>query len=315
VFATSVLRGAGDSKTPLYFLILSVILDIGLNPVFIFGIGPIPRMEIAGSALATLLAQAISLVVLIAWLYLRKNPLMLHSGEFGLLRMDWSLVRTLVVKGVPLAMQMVVGSLSMALMITLVNRFGIDTIAAYGAAQQLWNYIQMPSFAISMAVSSMAAQNIGAQLWDRVATITRVGIVYQLLLTGTLVAIVELVGGPALGLFLPSGSPALAIGLHMNAIVASSFIFFGIALVMFGVVRANGAVMAPLAILFITLLGVRFPIAWLLLDHWHGDAVWWSFPVSSVLAVILAFIHYNFGRWREARMMAPDAAIGAETPF
>ena len=314
IFATSVLRGAGDAKTPLYFLFLSVGLDIVLNPVFIFGIGPIPRLGIAGSAVATLLAQAISLFVLITVLYVRKNPLMLHSGEFGLLRMDWSIVRTLIGKGVPMAMQMVVVSLSMVLMIALVNRFGIDTTAAFGAAVQVWNYIQMPAFAISMAVSSMAAQNIGAQHWDRVATITRIGVLYQLLLTGVLVCVIELVGRGFLGLFLPAGSPALAIGLHMNAVVAWSFIFFGIAMVLFGVVRSNGAVMAPLAILIVTLLGVRFPMAWLLIDRWHEDAVWWSFPASSALSVLLAFLYYNTRHWRAVRLMAapPPVAVSAE---
>ncbi len=74
IFATSALRGAGDAKTPLYFLFLSVGLDIVLNPVFIFGIGPIPKLGIAGSAVATLLAQAFSLVVLIMYLYSKKNP-------------------------------------------------------------------------------------------------------------------------------------------------------------------------------------------------------------------------------------------------
>jgi len=311
IFATSVLRGAGDARTPLYFLCLSVGLDIGLNPVFIFGLGPAPRLGIAGSALATLLAQAISLFVLIVFLYRRKNPLMLHKGEFGLLRMDWSIVRTLVVKGIPMAMQMMVMSLSMVLMISLVNGFGIDTTAAFGAATQVWNYIQMPAFAISMAVSSMAAQNIGARLWDRVAAITRLGVVYQLLLTGALVCLIEVIGPSFLGLFLPDRSPSLAIALHMNTIVAWSFIFFGISLVLFGVVRANGAVIAPLLILVLSLLGLRFPMAWLLMDSWHADAIWWSFPASSALSVILAFIYYNFGRWREARMMTPQAAAAA----
>ena len=314
IFATSVLRGAGDARTPLYFLFLSVGLDIVLNPVFIFGVGPIPRFGIAGSALATLLAQAVSLAVLITFLYRRKNPLMLHKGEFGLLKMDWSIIHTLVFKGVPMAMQMMVMSFSMVLMISLVNHFGIETTAAFGAASQIWNYIQMPAFAISMSVSSMAAQNIGARKWDRVATITRIGTIYQLLLTGALVCIIELVGPNFLGLFLPKGSPALAISLHMNAIIAWSFIFFGISLVLFGVVRANGAVIAPLLVLVASLLGVRFPMAWLLMDRWHEDAVWWSFPASSALSVLLAFLYYNTRHWRAVRLMAapPPVAVSAE---
>ena len=311
IFATSVLRGAGDARTPLYFLILSVGLDIGLNPVFIFGLGPAPRLGIAGSALATLLAQAISLVALITYLYRRRHPLCLHQGEFGLLRMDWRIVGTLVGKGVPMALQMLVVSLSMVFMISLVNRFGIDTASAFGAAVQVWNYIQMPAFAIGMAVSSMAAQNIGAQKWDRVRAITRIGVIYQFLLTGSIVLLIDLVAGHALGLFLPRGSVAVQIAVHLNTIVAWSFVFFGVALVLFGVVRANGAVVAPLIILVLTLLCVRFPVAVLLLDRLHEDAIWWSFPSSSLLSVVLAMLYYRFGRWREMRMIGPAGAAPA----
>ncbi len=309
IFATSALRGAGDAKTPLYFLILSVGLDIALNPVFIFGIGPIPRMGIAGSAVATLLAQIISLAVLIVTLYRKKNPLCLHGDEMRLLKIDWSIVGTLVGKGVPMALQMMVLSLSMVFMTSLVNRFGIHTAAAYGAALQLWNYIQMPSFAIGMAVSSMAAQNIGAQRWDRIGSITRMGIVYQLALTGTMVLVVDVFCRSALGLWLTPGSPAVDIGVHMNNIVTWSFVFFGISMVMFGVVRANGAVVAPLIVLAIALLGIRVPLAWALREHLHADGIWWSFPASSFLAVLLAMAYYKWGKWRSIRMITPQAVV------
>jgi Na+-driven multidrug efflux pump len=199
-------------------------------------------------------------------------------------------------------------SLSMVFMISLVNRFGIDTAAAYGAGVQLWNYIQMPSFAIGMAVSSMAAQNIGAQKWDRIGTITRMGVIYQLALTGTMVLIVDVFCRSALGLFLPAGSAALDIGAHLNNIVTWSFIFFGISMVLFGVVRANGAVVAPLIVLSISLLGIRFPLALALMDRLHADAIWWSFPASSFVAILMAMAYYKWGKWRTIRMITPQAA-------
>ncbi|HTY50907.1 MAG TPA: MATE family efflux transporter [Steroidobacteraceae bacterium] len=311
VFATSVLRGAGDARTPLYFLFLSVGLDIGLNPVFIFGLGPAPRLGIAGSAVATLLAQAISLVALVTYLYRIRHPLCLHRGELALLRLDWRIVGVLVGKGVPLALQMVVASLSMVLMISLVNRYGIDTASAFGAAVQIWNYIQMPAFAIGMAVASMAAQNIGAQKWDRVRTITRIGVLYQFLLTGSIVLLLDLVASHVLGLFLPRGSAAVQIAVHLNTVVAWSFVFFGVSLVLFGVVRANGSVFAPLIILVVALLGVRFPLALALLGRLHADAIWWSFPISSLLSLLLALLYYRFGRWREVRLIGPAGAVPA----
>jgi putative MATE family efflux protein len=310
-FVMSVLRGAGDAKTPLYFMLLSVGLDIALNPVFIFGIGPIPALGITGSALATLVAQAVSLAALVSHLYNRKHMLCLHGDELQLLRLDWSIIATLIAKGVPMALQLIVMSSSMVLMITLVNRFGIDTAAAFGAAMQVWNYIQMPSFAISMAVSMMAAQNVGAQKWDRVALTARAGLLFNLILTGALVTLIQIFARAAMGIFLPEGSPAIDIAVHMNHIAAWSFIFFSLSIVLFGVVRATGAVVVPLLILVFSLLLVRFPFAELLLEKLQADAIWWSFPVSAFLSVVLAGLYYKYGKWRQARMMAPESAPAA----
>ncbi|MBV8403690.1 MAG: MATE family efflux transporter [Gammaproteobacteria bacterium] len=304
-FVMAVLRGAGDSKTPFYFMLLSVGIDIALNPVFIFGLGPFPRLGIAGSALATFVAQAVSLIALIRHLYRRHHILCLHRSELHYLKLDRALVAVLVRKGIPMSAQLLVISLSGVLMITLVNRFGVDTTAAFGAALQIWNYIQMPAFAVGMAVSAMTAQNVGAGKWARVTRIARIGVLYSLLLTGSIVLLIEGLNTWVFGLFLPGGSAALAIASHMNRIVTPSWIFFGISLTLFGVVRATGAVMAPLIILTITLLAVRFPLAEALLDRYQVDAVWWSFPVSSALSAVLGTLYYRYGDWRHAHMAAP----------
>jgi putative MATE family efflux protein len=306
-FVMAVLRGAGDSKTPFYFMLLSVGIDIALNPVFIFGLGPIPRLGIAGSALATFVAQAVSLTALIRHLYRRKHVLCLHKDELALLKVDWSVVGTLVKKGIPMSAQMLVISLSGVLMITLVNRFGVDTTAAFGAAMQIWNYIQMPAFAVAMGVSAMTAQNVGAGKWERVGRIAKVGVLYSVLLTGSVVALIEVLNLHIFGLFLPAGSGALAIASHMNRIVTCSFIFFGISVALFGVVRATGAVIAPLIVLTISMLVVRFPLAEFFLDRYHVDAIWWSFPISSVLSSILALLYYRYGGWRGAHMLPATA--------
>lgn len=302
-YVGAMLRGAGDSRTPFHFMLLSVGLDIALNPVFIFGVGPIPRLGIAGSALATFVAQAVSLSALIHHLYRRRHLLVLHKDELALLRVDWSVVATLVRKGLPMSAQMLVMSLSGVLMITLVNRFGVDTTAAFGAALQLWNYIQMPAFAVAMAMSAMTAQNVGAAKWDRVTQIARVGVFYNVVLCGAIALAMELLDRELFSLFLPAGSAALVIASHLNYVVTPSFVFFGVAVALFGVVRATGAVMAPLIILSITLLGVRFPLAEAYLDRYQVDAVWWSFPISSALSALLAVLYYRYGGWRSAHMM------------
>ena len=163
------LRGAGDARTPFVFLAVNVVLDIALNPLFIFGWGPVPRMGIAGSATATLIAQVITSG--------GADRLSVPQQAFPAASIAAkaatcaSIARScarLFAKGIPMGLQMIVMSLSMLALISLVNSFGAHTTAAYGACFQLWNYIQMPSIAIGMAASSMAAQNVGAGQWDRV---------------------------------------------------------------------------------------------------------------------------------------------------
>ncbi|HMH68849.1 MAG TPA: MATE family efflux transporter, partial [Pinirhizobacter sp.] len=160
-FLMMTLRGAGDSKTPFYFMLVSVGLDIALNPLLIFGLGPVPAMGIAGSAMATLIAQTVALAGLLGWLYRSKHFLAFGRHELHYLRPDITILRALVAKGLPMGLQMVVITSSALVMIALVNAHGSQTAAAYGAGAQLWTYIQMPALAIGAAVSSMVAQNVG----------------------------------------------------------------------------------------------------------------------------------------------------------
>ena len=302
-FVSAALRGAGDSKTPFRFLVLSVVLDIVCNPLFIFGWGPVPAMGIAGSAMATLVAQGVSLVALLVHIYRARSPLALRRSEHHLLRMRWHLVKTLVVKGIPMGLQMIVMSVGMVLYMQVINRFGSDTAAAYAAGMQLWNYIQMPAFALGAAVSSMAAQNIGAGLWERVRETTRVALGFNLLLTGLPVLVLYFLDRPLLGLFLPAGSPAIEIAHGIDQIVLWSFPLFGITMVLSGVVRAAGAVVAPLLILVVTMLGFRATAAFWAIDHYGANGVWWVAAWTTVFGFVLTGAYYLAGTWRQAKLV------------
>jgi Na+-driven multidrug efflux pump len=260
-------------------------------------------MGIAGSAVATTIAQWAGLIGLVGWMYWRRSILCIGAGELKYFRVDPLILRSLLTKGVPIGLQVVVISTSMILMISLVDRFGSITTAAYGASFQLWSYIQMPAFAVGTAVSSMAAQNIGAGRWDRVNRIVTSGIVYVVLLTLALVGAVTLSDNLAFSLFLAGNVQAIAIAKHMNLIVSWSFVFFGAAFVLSSVVRATGAVLPPLVILIIAIWGIRIPAA-IFLSHTGVDGILWGFPAGSIASVIMTGLYYRFGRWRSARMLA-----------
>src|SRR5690606_10311371 len=318
---SAILRGSGDTRTPFLFLMLAVALDIALNPLLIFGIGPLPEMGIAGSAMATLLANAASLAGLVLWLRHRRHPLWISRHENAVYRPDPAILRALLVKGVPMGLQMIVISLAMIMMISMVNRYGVDMTSAYGAALQLWTYVQMPAMAIGAACSSMAAQNVGAGRWDRVDATAGTGVLFNFLLTGALILPIVLFDRSTLSLFLPDASPALENARHLNHIAVWSFLFFGVTFVVSGVVRSTGAVVPPLLILGLALWGVRIPFAELLQPRLGADAIWWSFPLSWVCALLLSVAYYRWGGWRTAHMLAHDppavavpAAIPAQPP-
>jgi putative MATE family efflux protein len=306
------LRGGGDSLTPLWFMILAVLLDSGLNPVFILGLGPAPRLGIAGAATATVIANLVSLGALLFYLYARDLPLRLRGAELRYLVPDRALLGIIVSKGLPMGLQMIVISASALALIGLVNREGVETAAAFGVAMQLWTYLQMPAMALGAAVSAMVAQNIGAGRWDRVSAITRSGVTFAVLITLGLVVLLALADRPALALFLGGDSPALPIARRIQILATWSCLLFGVTLVVFGTVRANGAVIGPLVILFVGLVPVRLGFA-LGAYRWLGaDALWLSFPVSSFANMTMAIGFYLHGGWRKARMTPPDPAECAE---
>jgi putative MATE family efflux protein len=297
------LRGAGDSITPLWFMIVAVVLDSGLNPVFILGLGPAPRLGIAGAATATLIANYTALLGLLVYMYAKDLPLRLRGRELSYLMPDFGILKTIVAKGLPMGIQMIVISVSALALVGLVNREGVDTTAAFGVALQLWTYVQMPAMALGAAVSAMAAQNIGAGRWERVGKITQVGVVQALLITGALIVLLTLADRTVLALFMGPDSPALPIARHIHVVATWNFLLFGVMMVLFATVRANGAVWAPLIILAVGLVPVRFGYIFATYGWLGADAIWTSFPVTSLINVGLAAAYYLKGGWRKARML------------
>lgn len=297
----SALRGVGDAVTPLWTTVLNLILSVLLNPLLILGWGPIPALGLTGAALAGVLTNGICLLFLIARIYTLNSPLCLRGPQWRLLRPDWAHLKPVLTMGVPMSLSMVIMSISSVIMMGLINREGVDTIAGYNAANQLWNYIQMPAFAVSSAVSAMAAQNIGAGRWDRISAIARTGLVVNLGMTGLLVVGSLLTDTYLLALFLPATSPAIGIGEHINLMIGWTFIPMTVSMVLTSIVRANGAVIAPFVILFVSVILVRLTLGFGLHDWLGAEAIWLAFMASSSVSAVMAAIYYLQGGWRKPR--------------
>lgn len=288
------LQAAGNSRIGFYLAAAGVVIDATLNPLLIIGVPPFPALGIAGAALATFASQMIRLIALLTQVYRARHPLRLLPQDLSTLHVDWMRTAALLRDASPMAAQVLWILIEDMLMISLVNRFGADVTAAYGAVVQLWNIILMPAAALGVAITAIVAQNIGAQRWDRVRTVTRLGLTYSLLATTALVVMAEILGAHTWRIFLRAGSPSIAVATEINREATWSLVLLGGYVVWIGVLRATGAVWAPLAI-SAGVLAVRFPVTAFLLGRWQTQAIWWSFPASAAAITILAALHAHLG--------------------
>jgi putative MATE family efflux protein len=304
VYFGMALRGVGDALTPLLLQLPGMIVDIGLNPILIEGMFGAPRLGIEGAAIATLTANLVSFSALAAYIYLRDLPVRLRGREWRYLWPRRDMLSVILLKGIPMGLQMIVVSASAILLLGFVNAEGTAAVAAYGASTQIWNYLQMPGIAIGMGVSAMAAQNIGAGRWDRVDATTKAGMIVNFVMTGVVVFGVTAFARPLLQLFVPDDLAALEIGVTISYLGNWGFLFISATMILSAVPRANGATVAPLVIIVIAYLPGRLG-AIALLKPWIGaDAIWWSFPIGGVVSLVLTATYYRRGTWRSYSLVS-----------
>ncbi|TRM10865.1 MATE family efflux transporter [Lentibacillus cibarius] len=293
-FISTVLRALGDSKTPLRFVMIAVLLNIVVNPIFIAGF----NLGINGAALATIFAQGSAFLyglihVLSKKLAPFRVPTLPAKQEVGLI----------LHLGIPSGLQMAVISAGSAAIMSVVTGFGGHVVAGFGAAQRLDSMLMLPAHALGTSVNSMAGQNIGVRDWKRVKKIATYGVLYNfsiMLLVGILVVLFAEYG---IKLFI-NDSAAVAFGTEYLQIIALCYPFLGINFILNGIVRASGAMYQVLALNIISFWVLRFPLAELF-SGWFGDTgLAIGMGISFLLSSFAAFMYYRFGRWREKEIFA-----------
>jgi Na+-driven multidrug efflux pump len=196
-----------------------------------------------------------------------------------------------------------------------VGRFlGEDALAATSNANIIMFLMFSAVFGFGMAATVMVGQSIGRGDVDGARrafgsavglVMTGKGILISLILTSTMVGVVILLDRPVMALFVSSDSPAIAIARHIQLIASWNFVLFGATMVFFSTVRANGAVLVPLAILVVALYPVRIGFAYFGRDWIGPDALWWSFPLGSVVTLALSATYYLNGSWRKGSLSVP----------
>lgn len=293
---SSILRGIGDTVTPLIFMGIGLAINAVLDPFMIIGIGPFPRLGLNGAAYASLTAQIIGFLLAFIYLAGKKHFVAIKLNE---LTLDKHLTLLLFKIGFPSMIQQSLISIGAFIVTGFVNSFGAVATAAFGSAQRIENIAFMPALSMSMAVSALTGQNLGAGKPERVKEVFRSGIILTSIITLFFTALIE--GFPRLLLTMFIQEPAvLEIGTHYLRIVGASYILFAIMFVSNGIINGSGHTMTTMVISLITLWCVRVPVS-ALLSHTalKTDGIWIAIFLSSLTAMTISLVYYFSGRWKK----------------
>jgi putative MATE family efflux protein len=297
LLSTAMLRGIGDTVTPLFTLGLSTALGLLLTPALIRGWGGLPTLGVASGAAATVVSFVVATLWLGWRLRARKSPLAPDVEFARHLRVDLTLLRSVLTIGVPTGVQMIVIAIAEIALLSLVNGFGSQATAAYGAVNQVVAYVQFPAISIAITASILGAQAIGAGRVDRLGAIARTGLLMNLVLTGALVLAGYLFSRRLMGFFITS-EPVIEVAQTLLHIMLWGTVVFGMASVLSGVMRASGSVLVPTAISIACIALIEVPVAWFASRQIGLDGVWVAYPVTFVAMFALQAAYYRLV-WRK----------------
>src|SRR5690625_993332 len=296
-FISTVLRALGDSKTPLRFVMIAVILNVVLDPLFIAGF----KLGIDGAAYATIIAQGIAFIYGI--IHVLRYKLAPFSFPSLPTRREVGLIFNL---GIPSGLQMAVISAGSAAIMSVVTKFGGSVVGGFGAAQRLDSILMLPASALGTAVSSMAGQNIGVKNWRRVGHITKHTLLYNFAMMAFIGMIIVLFAEYAVRLFIQEGE-AVAFATTYLRILAFCFPFLGINFILNGVVRAAGAMYQILILNIISFWALRYPLTALFANLYGEIGIAIGMGTSFIISSIFASLYYRYGKWREKELFSKNA--------
>lgn len=307
----SIMRGVGRPTLPVYIVGCTVVLNFILDPLFIFGWGPVPAYGVMGAALATLGTQILAAAA---------GIMVLHSGKQGIhvkphdFIPDFTYMKRAFNLGAPASVEQSARALGLTVMTFLIASFGTQTMAAYGVGSNIMQVVIIPAFGLSMAISALAGQNIGAGNIERAARIGRLG---ALLGFGTLTVLgiaVFLFAAQVAAFFVPADQGVITAAAHFMRIMAPAWGFMGIQLALTGVLRASGNMVTTMMITMASQWVIQFPLAYVLSTHTRlgSSGIWWAFPVYNVLTAFIVVSVYARGTWKRTRLISPDDKVAAK---
>jgi len=293
----SLMRGVGDVKTPAYIVLGTVILNLFLDPLFIFGYKFIPAFGVGGAAVATITTQGLAAIIGIMLLIKGKYQIQLHLKD---LKPDMPLIKKMFKLGFPASIEQSTRALGMIVMTFLVATFGTHTLAAYGIGNRIRSFVIIPSMGLSMAASTLVGQNMGAKKLDRVEKVVKLSSLTSFIFLTLVGIIVFLFANQISAIFIPGEIETIRSSALFIKIMALAFGFIGVQQALSGALRGTGNTMVSMVLSIISLWILRFPLSYILSMHTKLAEVglWIAFPVSNVVAAIITILWFAKGTWK-----------------
>lgn len=298
----ALMRGVGEVKIPMYLVLFTVLLNLLLDPLFIFGWGPVPAMGVSGAAIATIGTQGLAGFVALFLMFKGTKGINLDLKD---LKPNWPAFKKLFKLGIPSSIENSMMALSILALLFLVTDYGTDVLAAYGIGGRISNMLFIPIAGLTMASATLVGQSFGAGKKERVEEIIR-KVARLVFLLALIVSVIIFFSAEFLaGIFVPNdpnvvflSSQFVQVTVVTLTVMASQFVFLSS-------FRAVGDTRAALLINMSSLWLLRLPIAFILsrftdLGYW---GIWIAFPIADLLTFYLTLSWYKWGKWRHKEVV------------
>ena len=296
----AILRGLGDSKTPMVFMIISTFVNIALDLLFVI----VFKWGVAGVAIATVISQGGAFLTAVWYLNRYHKFISIRLKDFSF---DREIIRQTIRIGLPTGLQQTFVALGMIALQRVVNGFGTDVIASYSVAGRIDSIAMMPAMIFSQALAAFVGQNIGAGKKDRVVKGLNATLIMSSLVAVILTTFIILSREALVGLF-NQDPEVIRIGSEYLVIVSGCYLLFAGMFSFNGVMRGAGDTLIPMFITLFALWLVRIPGAYYLSGFMGETGIWWSVPIGWVSGLILSILYYKTGRWKTKAIVKPVPA-------
>jgi putative MATE family efflux protein len=304
----ALMRGVGQTRVPLLIVGSTVLLNFLLGPLFIFGWGPVEGHGVMGAAIATLVTQATAALAGVVVFLRGRHGIQL---TWSALVPDPAYLKRAFFLGIPGSLELSTRALGLMIMSFLVASFGTLTIAAYGVGSNILQVVTIPVMGLSMAVSTLVGQNIGAGNPARAAEAAAFGASISFALLTVLGALAWFAAPQLVAFFVPQDPAVIAEGARFIRIMCLAWGGIGVQLCIVAAFRASGNMLMSMVIAMVSQWMVQFPLAYVLARHTglREEGLWWSFPLTNIVVAIVSVLWFLRGTWKNKRLTEEDAQI------